>query len=100
MPERPTTPPKLSGSGSRIEPRVPWISIGWLEWRKTSHDAPKVTLAPPANSKSDSTLVGVPTANRVPCFGPAAVISRSAWQLVATAWTRRIGPIRLIIIVR
>ena len=71
-----------------------------VEWRKTSQDAPKVTVAPPANSRSDSTLVGVPTAKRVPLFGPAAVISRSACPLVATAWTRRTGPIRFTIIVR
>ena len=68
--------------------------MGALEWRNTSHEAPKLRMAPERNSSSDSAVVGVPASNVLCCSGPGAVMVRVLAPKEVTAVTARTGPSR------
>ena len=94
-----TVPPNRLGSGTTIEPSVPYSSM--LPWRccHTSKLVAIETTAPLTNCISPDTCVATPTSSTVPRLGALLTVRRSKPE-VAKPVTRATGPSRLTRFVR
>ena len=72
--ESSTSPPNVSGSGTRIDANVPCSSIGRTPCLQTSQLARKLTLAPLTNVSMAFSVVKVPTEKVLPLLGPSATV--------------------------